>query len=374
MKELKKFLNKSTDIIYNFLDKVANIIKDDNKTTLIKTIIKLCMLVLIYSICGLIAEGFTYIGSYIIYQVADTGRSLLSSIWNIAVSLTFFLFIIVSLFELTHIAEKDNKFFAIYTDKKKDKKTKKQIFLTVENVIKALGIIILIPLFVADIASLFILGIMVGYLRKGIYLISLFIILIGIIIFITTIILLIKKLLSKENKNLKKYLGSMIVSGIIIAGSCIGVIFETSSYKIDQNLTTDFNMSVLRYEYKMDTTKDYVFYNNGSDKNIELVIDEDMGSYIEVVVTHSTTSEVSSNIKALGNKMNIYYDQDLNIQTEDLENILNLGVACLKEKTIYNYTLLKYAKIEVRASSKYAEKIKFIDKKGKEYTPYEGNN
>ena len=370
MKELKKFLNKSTDIIYNFLDKVANIFKNDDKTMIIKTIIKLVVLVLIYFICGLIADGLVLGGSYIIYQVADTGRSILSGIWNIVVNLTYFLFIIVSLFELTHIAEKDNKFFAIYTDKK----SKKKLFLTINNIIKALGIVILIPLFVIDIASLFALGIMVGYLRKGIYLISLFVALIAMVLFITTIILLIKKLLSRENNNLKKYLASMIISGVVIAGGFIGLIIETANYKIDQNLTTDFKMSVIKNEYKMDTTKDYVFYNNGNNENIKLVIDEDMGSYIEVKITHSQTSEVSSKIKKENNKMNIYYDQDLNIQPDDLENLLNLGVSCLKDKTIYNYTLLKYAKIEVRVSSQYADKIKFVNKKGNEYTPYERNN
>ena len=68
------------------------------------------------------------------------------------------------------------------------------------------------------------------------------------------------------------------------------------------------------------------------------------------------------------------YDEDLNIHASDIENIYNLALTCMKEKTIYNYTLLKYATIEVRVSSDYADNIKFVDKKGKEYTPYENIN
>ncbi len=374
MKELKKFLNKSTELVYKFLGKVANFIKDDKESLRIKTFIKLAILILIYFVCGLIADGLVQGGTYIIYKVAETGRALLSGIWNIAVNLTYFLFVIVSLYQLTNMAEKDNKFFNLYKNKKKDKDAKKKIFFTLETIIKILGILILIPLFIGDIASLFIFGILVGYLRKGIYLISAFIFVIGLVIFFTSAIILIKKLISSTKIDYKKYIVGIIISGFLIASSSVGVLFETSSYKINKELTTDFNMSVLRYEYKMDTKKDYVIYNNGYDKNLELVIDDDLGSYIEVVITHSTTNEVKTSIKTEDKKVRISYDQDLNITTSDFKNIINLGVSCIKDKTIYNYTLLKYAKIQVRVSEQYKDNIKFVNSKGKEYTPNERSN
>lgn len=374
MKELKKFLNKSTELIYKFLGKVANFIKDENESLRIKTFIKLAILVLIYLVGGLIADGLVQCGTYIIYKVATTGRALLSGIWSITVNLTYFLFVIVSLYQLTNMAEKDNKFFNLYKNKKKDKDVKKKIFFTLETIIKILGTLVLIPLFIGDIASLFIFGILVGYLRKGIYLISAFVFVIGLVLFFTSVILLIKKLISSTKIDYKKYIVSIILSGILIAGSSVGALFETSSYKINQDLTTDFNMSVLRYEYKMDTKKEYVISNNGYDKNLELVIDEDLGSYIEIVITHSTTNEVKTSIKTEDEKVRISYDQELNITTSDFENIINLGVSCIKDKTIYNYTLLKYAKIQVRVSEKYKDNIKFIDSNGKEYTPNERSN
>lgn len=374
MKELKKFLNKSTELVYKFLGKVANFIKDENESLLIKTFIKLAILVLIYFVCGLIADGLVQGGTFIIYKVAKTGRALLSGIWSVTVNLTYFLFVIVSLYQLTNMAEKDNKFFNLYKNKKKDKDAKKKIFFTLETIIKILGILILIPLFIGDIASLFIFGILVGYLRKGIYLISAFVFVVGLILFFTSVILLIKKLISSTKIDYKKYIVGIIISGLLIAGSSVGALIETSSYKINKDLTTDFNMSVLRYEYKMDTKKEYVIYNNGYDKNLEFVIDEDLGSYIEVVITHSTTNEVKTSIKTEDDKVIISYDQDLNITPSDFENIINLGVSCIKDKTIYNYTLLKYAKIQVRVSEKYKDNIKFVDSKGKEYTPNERSN
>lgn len=374
MKELKKFLNKSTDIIYKFILKLANIIKDEKNSLLINAILKLTILCLIYFLCSIMADGLIQIGVYIIHQVATTGRTLLSNIWQITVNLTLFVFIIISLYRLTNIASKDNKFFTIYENKKKDKEVKKKIFPTIHTIIKTLGTIILIPLFIGDIASLFILGIMVGYLRKGIYLISLFTIVIGLILFFTSIILMIKKLLSIKTNNLKQNLISIIISGILIAASSIGILFETSNYKINPSLTADFNISTLKYEYKMDTNKDYIILNNGYDKNLKFTIDEDLGSYIEIIIKHSTTSEVNTNIKYGEEIVNISLNQELNIEKQDLKNILNLGISCIQEKTIYNYTLLKYAEIEVRTSSKYADKIKFVDIKGKEYNPYERTN
>ena len=207
-----------------------------------------------------------------------------------------------------------------------------------------------------------------------IYLISIFVGIIGLTLFLTSIILLIKKLLSSIKLNYKKYIISITISGILIASSAVGALLETSSYKIDQNLTTDFYITTSKHEYKMDTNKEYVFYNNGYDKNLELVIDDDLGSYIEIIIKNTTTNEIKSSIKDEEDKVIISYKQDLNIQTSDIKNIINLGVSSIKDKTIYNYTLLKYAKMQIRVSSKYKENIKFVNQNGKEYNPHERSN
>ena len=106
-------------------------------------------------------------------------------------------------------------------------------------------------------------------------------------------------------------------------------------------------------------------------KNIELIIDDDLGSYLEITINHSTTNEVKANLKEFNNNVLISYEEELNLQLTDIEKIYNLGITCIKEKTIYNYPLIKYAEIEVRVSSDYAKYIKFVDSKGNEYSPYE---
>ena len=132
-------------------------------------------------------------------------------------------------------------------------------------------------------------------------------------------------------------------------------------------------MSFRDFKYKINNKKDYVINHHG-DKNLELVIDDDLGSYLEIRVNHTTTNVVNTKINEEDDKVSIVYYEDLDIKTKDFEKIFNLGIRCIKDKTIYNYTLLKYATIEVRVSSDYAENIKFIDDKGKEYTPYERIN
>lgn len=371
MKELKKILNKSSDLIYKFLEKISNFIKNEDNSLFIKSIIKVIILILIYFICGLVAEGLIKSGTYIIYQLGTTARSLMSGVWSTIVNFIYFLFIIVSAFKLTEMAEKDKKFFTLYKNQNKDKAIKKRIFFTIETIIKILGIIILIPLFTIDIALLFAFGIMIGYLRQGLFLCSLFIADIGLIILFTCIIFLIKALLSKEKTNFKKFFYPIIISGVLVSFSSIGLLVETSKYEVNQNLTTDFTISKMKYEYKINSNKEYIIDNNGTDYNMELIIDDDLGSYLEVVVSHTTTNEVKTSLRNENNKAKISYDEDLNIQFTDLEKIYNFALTCVKEKTIYNYTLLKYAKIEVRVSSNYAKNIKFIDSKGNEYSPYE---
>lgn len=369
MKELKKLLNKSSTIIYNFLAKLATFIRDEKHALLIKAIIKLVMLILIFFLGGIIAEGLVQIGTYMIYKVGTSARDILSNIWTAVVNFTYFLFIVVSIYQLTEVVEKDNSFLTLYKNKKKDKKVKEKIFSTLDIIIKILKTIILIPLFIIVIALLFIFGLMIGYLNQGIYLISFFVADFALIVFFTTIILLIKEFLSPGDSKVKKYLYIIITSGLIVSISSITVLFETNNYKINQYLTSDFNTSKIKYEYKIDTTKEYIITNNKTDKNINLVIDDDLGSYIEVVITHTDTNEVNSYLKEEKDKVKIMYDEELDIELQDLEKILNLGLTCLKEKTIYNYTLLKYADIEVRVSSDYLEYIKFVDEKGKKYTP-----
>lgn len=374
MKELKNILNTATDHVFKFLEKTADAIKDDKKSILIKLIIKLSLLVLVYLVCGLITEGIIELGTYIIYLVGTSARALLSSVWSVIVKFMYFLFILVSLYRLTSMAEKDNNFISIFKNKKKDKETKERIFVTVEIIIKIFRTIILIPLFVLVIGLLFAFGVMVGYVKEGMYLYSLFVIDLGLVSVFTALILLIKEFLTPGDKMVKRCLTTIIISSIVVVLGSVGLLVETKDYKINKSLTTDFKTSQIKYEYKINNKKDYVIYHDGRDANLELVIDDDLGSYLEIVITHTNTNIVNATLKEENNKVKIRYDEDLNIRMSDVENIYNLALTCMKEKTIYNYTLLKYATIEVRVSSDYADNIKFVNEKGKEYSPYEDIN
>lgn len=374
MKELKKFLNKTTDLIYNFLEKIINIFKENNNSSLLKSIIKLVVLVVLYVVVGLIAKGMIIFGSYIIYQFGTTAREILSNIWSITVNFTYFLFIIVSLYHLSEFAKEDNAFLTLSRNHKRDKETKKKVFLTLDGIIKILVIIILIPIFTIDIGLLFVMGIMVGYLCQGVYLFSLFGGVFGLIIFFTTIIFLIKSLLYSKKRNIKGFVTALIISGVIVAGSSVGVLLETANYKNVDSLTTEFSTSSFLQEYKIDLNKKYVIENDDYDRNVTLVIDDDLGSYLDIIVRHYTTNYINTSIKERGNLVKIAYSEDLNLEVQDFEKLLNLGVNCLKDKTIYNYTLLKYAKIEVRVSSQYLKNIRFVDKNGREYQPNERSN
>ena len=114
MKDLKKFINKTSDIVYKFLEKIATFIKNDKHSLVIKAVIKLIILLLIYNIAGLVAQGFVKGGTYIIHNIGSTARNLLSSIWATVVNFTYFLFVIVSVYRLADMAEKDSSFFILF--------------------------------------------------------------------------------------------------------------------------------------------------------------------------------------------------------------------------------------------------------------------
>ncbi len=374
MKDLKKILNRGSEYTYQLLEKFAKFIKRDNDSAVTKSIIKILILLIIYFLLGIVADLMIVIGNDIIYQIGTTARGILSGIWTVVVNFTYFLFIITSIYHLLDIAEKDKDFLVFFHNDQKNKTTKKRVFAIVATIIKILGTLMLLPLFVVDIASLFILGILFGYLRQGIYLISPFITVLGLILFFTVIIFIIKTLLSKARGEYQKYLILMGVSAVLIAGSFIGIILETRSYTKNDFLTTDFNKSTIRHEYLLQTDKNYIISNNDENTNLKLTIDDDLDNSMEIIVSHYTTNEVSTKIRDDGQSVKIAYDEELNLHFKDLEKLFNLGIASIKEKNLYNYTLLKYAQIEVRVSEEYADQIKFVNRAGRTYSPHERNN
>jgi len=369
MKELKKIVNEISDFLYKWFGKFFKLLSSDKNSQLVKFGIKVIVLIIIYLLIGFFANSITVLGKIIIYDYGTNARAILYGLWRGIVNFSYSLFVIVSLYRL--ITENmNNNFIVLSNDKVKNKELKKKVHISVEVIARIVCIIFLLPLFAITICLLYVLGLMAGYALKGIYLISLFAGVIGSIIFATTLIFMIKKMFSKSPFKSKNYLYIFIFSTFLICTSTVGINIETTKFERINSLTNDFTTMRIKNEYKINN-KIYYITNNGKDQNINMVIDDDLGSYLEVIIDHADTSLVSSHIEVHDNKVFIKYEQDLDLNLRDLNRIYNMGITMIKDKKLYNYTYLKYATIEVRVSSDYAKNIRFINAQGREYCPDE---
>ena len=362
MKELKEFLDKGTNAIFKWLNKISDAITSGKYSVIIKTVIRILLLLLIYWLVGILFNAIKYLGVVLIYLIGIQGRMLISTFWSIIVELTYALFVIVTLYKLIIDYKNNSKDKLLFKNKKKDDIVKDKFFSVASIFIKVLSVVILIPLFIIDIGAVYAFGLLFGFLNEGVKLVSLFTGVIGIILFVTALIFLIKILLSENETNPKSYFNTIIISIIIIALSGIMFISETKDYKRVDTLTEDFKLTTIRQQYKLDSKKKYIISNNGGLRKINIVIDDDLGSYMEVKIVHYTTSSIDTKVIEGNKETTITFDQNLNLEFEDIEKLYNLTISTLKDKKIYNYNLLKYGDIEIKVSSEYKKNIKVVNR------------
>ena len=362
MKELKNILDKGTNAIFKWLNKVSEAVTSGKYSIIIKTVIRVLLLILIYWLVGVLFNAIKYLGVVLIYLIGISGRMLVSTFWSIIVELTYALFVIVTLYKLILDYKNNSKDKLIFKNKKKDDIVKDKFFSGTAIFIKVLSVVILIPLFIIDIGALYAFGLLFGFLNEGIRLVSLFTGTFGVILFVTSLILLIKVLLSENESNTKKYYNTIIISIVIIAFSGILFLSETRDYKRVDSLTEDFKLNTIRQQYKLDSKKKYIINNNGGLRKINVIIDDDLGSYMEIKITHYTTSSIDTKVDEGNKETVITFDQNIDLEIEDFEKLYNLTVSTLKDKKIYNYNLLKYGDIEVKVSSEYKKNIKVVNR------------
>ncbi len=362
MKEFIDLLENLTNVVFKGLNNLSEKITSGKHSVMIKTIIRVVLIILLFWLIGILFNAIEYLGVFIIYTVGMSGRLVVSTIWKIIVELTYALFIIVALYKLLANYKNNSKEKLLFKNKKKDDKAKDKFFSTANIFIKVLSIIILIPLFIVDIGALYVFGLLFGLIGEGINLSSLFIMVFGIILFVTSLILLVKSLLSNNDKIPSKFFFVTIVSIFVMAFSGILFVIETKDYKRVDSLTNDFKITTIRQQYKLDSKKKYIISNNGGLRKINVIYDDDLGSYMEVEIKHYTTSSIDTYVREGNKETIISYNQDLKLEFEDIEKVYNLVLSCLKEKRIYNYNLLKYGDITIRVSSEYKDNIKVANR------------
>ena len=106
---------------------------------------------------------------------------------------------------------------------------------------------------------------------------------------------------------------------------------------------------------------------------INLYIDNTLSNKVKVIVVYADLLKIDSELdtKLYKDKtvMNIDVESELIIDFDAINDFYTLGITSLNNKTMYNYTLLRYPEIKVFVNEKYRTNIEFVDKYGKAYNP-----
>ena len=140
------------------------------------------------------------LGIVLIYSVGNTFRYLLSISWSMIIYLSYFLLGIVVLLKVFKTILKDKELNLIEQNRRKDTHVKKKVFVPIIELLKAGIVILSIPLFVAVAIVLMAIGMSLCLILKGYGLFCLLFMLAGLLIMISSAILLLFNIRKEGNE------------------------------------------------------------------------------------------------------------------------------------------------------------------------------
>lgn len=169
---------------------------------------------------------------------------------------------------------------------------------------------------------------------------------------------------------MKKYLITLLVGIILFFTGITCFYLETRNYKEDKYLTANFSLEKTALEYDIYENQIFKITNDKTNKNMNIYIDNSLNNKIQIVVVHSDMLEIKNNYSKEKDLVNIDLDSNLIIKEwNDVVDIYSLAVTSFTNKTIYNYTLLKYPEIRIYVNENNLDNIRFVKENGKIYNP-----
>lgn len=172
---------------------------------------------------------------------------------------------------------------------------------------------------------------------------------------------------------MKKYLRTLFVGLVLFLIGIACFYIETINYDIGSSLTSNFTLEQKVIEYKINNNQTFKITNDGTNKNMNLFIDNTLDNEVRIVVEHVDIIDIKNEYnskKYLNDEViSVDMESDLELDWNGILDLYDLGIASLQNKTIYNYSLLKYPEVKVFVNEKNRSNIEFVDEHGKEYNP-----
>ncbi|MBQ7136369.1 MAG: hypothetical protein IJO43_00130 [Bacilli bacterium] len=170
---------------------------------------------------------------------------------------------------------------------------------------------------------------------------------------------------------MKKYLVPLTIGFLLILVGVAYFYTETVNYDISMDLASNFNMKQKILEYEISDSEIFKITNNEIDKNMNLYINNNLTNEVRIVVEYSDLLMINTDYDTRYRKnekvINLDIESELILDFNSIDSLYKLGLETLRNKTIYNYSLLGYPKVRVYVNEKYKENVEFVNKYGKAY-------
>ena len=163
---------------------------------------------------------------------------------------------------------------------------------------------------------------------------------------------------------MRKNINLLLTGFLIFIIGLIVLNVELSKYNYVNYLPEEYEMKKESFTLKIEEGKKYVIQKGALHSNI--IIQRDFiggapNNSVTIDVYHTKTSNTFNVISTEGNTVNVVFSNELKMTANDYKELYFLVTGCIREKTIYNYNLLKYSKIVISGSEEALSKIEIKD-------------
>lgn len=197
---LVNLIDYFTEGAVKILKKVGKLVNNKNSHDMVFIFTKIVVTLLLIAFLNIPFTIIKDLGIVLIYSVGNTFRYLLSISWSMIIYLSYFLLGIVVLLKVFKTILKDKELNLIEQNRRKDARVKKKVFVPIIELLKAGIVILAIPLFVAVAIVLMAIGMSLCLILNGYGLFCLLFMLVGLLIMISSVILLLFNIRKEGNE------------------------------------------------------------------------------------------------------------------------------------------------------------------------------
>lgn len=172
------------------LKKIGKLVNNKNSHDMVFIFTKVIVTLIVIALLNIPFTIVKDLGIVLIYEIGNTFRYLLSVSWALIVYLSYFILGVILFLKVFNSILKDKELNLIEQNRRKDVHMKKKVFLPIIGFLKAVVVILNIPLVITLMLLFVVIGMSICLIVNGYGLFGLLLILIGLFIMILSAVLI----------------------------------------------------------------------------------------------------------------------------------------------------------------------------------------